>query len=57
MNYILGAGLGIIGFSIIFGMLYKKSVIDKKIQELKDTEVERCPEIIRDRDLRMAAAL
>ena len=51
MNYILGAGLGIIGFSIIFGMLYKKSVIDKKIQELKDTEDEKLKAKIKAKEI------
>lgn len=41
MNYILGVGLGIIGLSIIFALLYKKSVIDKKIEELKNMEDEQ----------------
>ena len=41
MDYILGVGLGIIGLSIVFAMLYKKSVIDKKIEELKNMEDEQ----------------
>lgn len=30
MSYILGIGLAVIGLCIVFAMLYKKSVIDKK---------------------------
>lgn len=41
MDYILGVGLGIIGLSIVFALLYKKSVIDKKIEELKNMEDEQ----------------
>ena len=54
MDYILGVGLGIIGLSIVFAMLYKKSVIDKKISELNSLEDEitksklKAEEIIKD---------
>jgi ribonuclease Y len=41
MNYAIGIGLGVIGFAIIFALLYKKSVIDKKIEELNDMEDEK----------------
>ena len=38
MSTILGIGLIIIGLSIVFAILYKKSVIDKKINELNSLE-------------------
>lgn len=40
MNTILGAGLIVIGLGIVFAILYKKSVIDKKINELNNLEDE-----------------
>ena len=40
MSTVLGIGLIIIGLGIVFAILYKKSVIDKKINELNDLEDE-----------------
>ena len=40
MSTVLGIGLIIIGLGIVFAVLYKKSVIDKKINELNDLEDE-----------------
>ena len=40
MSTVLGIGLIVIGLGIVFAMLYKKSVIDKKINELNDLEDE-----------------
>ncbi|MEG0397633.1 MAG: Rnase Y domain-containing protein, partial [Cetobacterium sp.] len=41
MNVVIGIGLAIIGLSIVIAMLYKKSVIDKKITELNNLEDEK----------------
>lgn len=51
MNYILGIGLGIIGFAIVFSIVYKKSVIDKKIQELKDIKDEKLKAKIKAKEI------
>ena len=51
MNYILGIGFAIIGFCIVFAVLYKKSVIDKKIQELRDTEDEKLKAKIKAKEI------
>ena len=40
MNIGISVGLAIIGLSIIISLMYKKSVIDKKINELNDLEDE-----------------
>ncbi len=40
MNVVLGIGLVVIGLSIVISLLYKKSVIDKRINELNDLEDE-----------------
>lgn len=40
MNIGISIGLAIIGLSIIISLMYKKSVIDKKINELNDLEDE-----------------
>lgn len=40
MTTILGIGLVVVGVGIFFSMLYKKSVIDKKIEELNNIEDE-----------------
>ncbi|MGL4672658.1 ribonuclease Y, partial [Cetobacterium sp.] len=41
MNAILGVGLAVVGIAIIFSMMYKKSTIDKKIEELNNLEDEK----------------
>ena len=51
MSYILGIGFAVIGFCIVFAMLYKKSVIDKKIQELRDTEDEKLKAKIKAKEI------
>lgn len=51
MSYILGIGLAVIGLCIVFAMLYKKSVIDKKIQELRDTEDEKLKAKIKAKEI------
>ena len=54
MSTVLGIGLIIIGLAIVFAILYKKSVIDKKISELNSLEDEitksklKAEEIIKD---------
>ena len=40
MSVFLGIGLVVIGLSIVISLLYKKSVIDKRINELNDLEDE-----------------
>ena len=51
MNYMIGIGFAIIGFCIVFAMLYKKSVIDKKIEELRDTEDEQLKAKIKAKEI------
>lgn len=51
MNYIIGIGLIAIGLAIVFALLYKKSVIDKKIEELNDMEDERKKAEIKAKEL------
>ena len=51
MNLILGVGLAIVGFAIIFSIMYKKSTIDKKIEELNNLEDEKLKAKIKAKDI------
>ena len=51
MNLILGVGLAIVGFAIIFSVMYKKSTIDKKIEELNNLEDEKLKAKIKAKDI------
>lgn len=51
MNLILGAGLAIVGFAIIFSIMYKKSTIDKKIEELNNLEDEKLKAKIKAKEI------
>lgn len=51
MNIVIGVGLAIIGLSIIIALLYKKSVIDKRINELNDLEDEVSKSKIKAKEL------
>lgn len=51
MNLILGVGLAIVGFAIIFSVMYKKSTIDKKIEELNNLEGEKIKAKIKAKEI------
>lgn len=51
MNLILGVGLAIVGFAIIFSVMYKKSTIDKKIEELNNLEDEKIKAKIKAKEI------
>ncbi|MDX8336490.1 MULTISPECIES: ribonuclease Y [Cetobacterium] len=51
MNLILGVGLAIVGFAIIFSIMYKKSTIDKKIEELNNLEDEKLKAKIKAKEM------
>ncbi|MGL4653587.1 MAG: ribonuclease Y [Cetobacterium sp.] len=51
MNLILGVGLAIVGFAIIFSIMYKKSTIDKKIEELNNLEDEKLKAKLKAKDI------
>ncbi|MCQ8211763.1 ribonuclease Y [Cetobacterium somerae] len=51
MNLILGVGLAIVGFAIIFSIMYKKSTIDKKIEELNNLEDEKLKAKIKAKEI------
>ncbi|MGL4308430.1 ribonuclease Y [Cetobacterium sp. SF1] len=51
MNFVITTGLVIIGLCIVISMLYKKSVIDKKIAELNDLEDERTKAKLKAKEL------
>ncbi|ERT69382.1 hypothetical protein HMPREF0202_00744 [Cetobacterium somerae ATCC BAA-474] len=47
----LGVGLAIVGFAIIFSIMYKKSTIDKKIEELNNLEDEKLKAKIKAKEI------
>ncbi|MBC2852867.1 MAG: ribonuclease Y [Cetobacterium somerae] len=51
MNLMLGVGLAIVGFAIIFSIMYKKSTIDKKIEELNNLEDEKLKAKIKAKEI------
>lgn len=51
MNFAIGAGLIILGVSLVITVFYKKSVIDKKIAELNDLEDERAKAKIKAKEI------
>ncbi len=51
MNLILGVGLAIVGVAIIFSAMYKKSTIDKKIEELNNLEDDRLKAKLKAKEL------
>ncbi|MGL5052032.1 MAG: ribonuclease Y [Cetobacterium sp.] len=51
MNLIIGIGLAIIGLAIIFSVMYKKSTIDKKIEELNNLEDEKLKAKIKAKEI------
>ena len=51
MNFILGIGLAIVGLAIIFSVMYKKSTIDKKIEELNNLEDDRLKAKIKAKEM------
>lgn len=51
MNLVLGIGLAIVGISIIIAIIYKKSVIDKKIEELNNLEDDRLKAKIKAKEI------
>lgn len=51
MNLIIGVGLAIVGIAIIFSAMYKKSTIDKKIEELNNLEDERLKAKIKAKEI------
>ena len=51
MNLILGVGLAVVGFAIIFSIMYKKSTIDKKIEELNNLEDEKLKAKIKAKEI------
>ncbi|WP_297404856.1 ribonuclease Y [uncultured Cetobacterium sp.] len=51
MNLMLGIGLAIVGVAIVFSTMYKKSTIDKKIEELNNLEDDRLKAKIKAKDI------
>lgn len=51
MNLVFGIGLAIAGISIIIAIIYKKSVIDKKIEELNNLEDDRLKAKIKAKEI------
>lgn len=51
MNLMLGVGLAIVGVAIIFSIMYKKSTIDKKIEELNNLEDEKLKAKIKAKEI------
>ncbi len=51
MNLMLGVGLAIVGFAIIFSIMYKKSTLDKKIEELNNLEDEKLKAKIKAKEI------
>ncbi|MBC2851235.1 ribonuclease Y [Cetobacterium sp. 8H] len=51
MNLIIGVGLAIVGIAIVFSAMYKKSTIDKKIEELNNLEDDRLKAKIKAKDI------
>ncbi|MGL4999941.1 MAG: ribonuclease Y [Cetobacterium sp.] len=51
MNAIFGVGLAIVGIAMIFSMMYKKSTIDKKIEELNNLEDEKLKAKIKAKEI------
>ncbi|WP_297598702.1 ribonuclease Y [uncultured Cetobacterium sp.] len=51
MNLIIGVGLAIVGIAIVFSALYKKSTIDKKIEELNNLEDDKLKAKIKAKDI------
>ncbi len=55
MGDILGIGLVVIGVAIVIAMIYKKTVISKQIEELKNMEDERLLASIKAKEITRAA--
>lgn len=51
MNLVFGIGLAIVGISIIIAIIYKKSIIDKKIEELNNLEDDRLKAKIKAKEI------
>ena len=51
MNLVLGIGLAVVGFAIIFSIMYKKSTIDRKIEELNNLEDEKLKAKIKAKEI------
>ncbi|MEG0068696.1 ribonuclease Y [Cetobacterium sp.] len=51
MNLIIGVGLAIVAIAIVFSAMYKKSTIDKKIEELNNLEDDRLKAKIKAKDI------
>lgn len=51
MNLILGIGIAVIAVAIVVSTMYKKSVIDKKIEELNNLEDDRLKAKIKAKDI------
>lgn len=51
MNLILGVGFAIVALAIVFSTMHKKSVIDKKIEELNNLEDDRLKAKIKAKDI------